>query len=532
MRLICPNCTAQYEVAEGAIPENGRDVQCANCSHIWFQEPILFLDPVSKVETNLAPEYIPEPEPDLAPQHQPIPPETQHFQSLIRNEDKSAEQPQVDEFPDSDEKLPEFRSVFGANRQAPVQSQPETHAEPEPQIPPAPDAVEEPAAPSASSSVLEVLRNEAAYAADQTGADTPKSSDISFELPELDEPDANDDIDDTPQVRVADTEPDIIEEDTPVDLVNDVLTGEPSDDISDTEPSVSDDIDQEDDAISRMFDRISNTETPEDPTIGGDNSVSTFDATPEIDEPDVTLNSDDDDTLDAQSPDASEETESDLPSFVSTAAVAAGAKKTVDVASFIERLKSAEKTIERTPAESAYQAAQDAQIDADAMADQVTAQDAVVNAPAAPAIETTPDQDLNIAPENDVAPKKGKTAFRDVDEIEGEIRLGADQAEAVKIETDAANEKIDLDGENKTADTGGAFWNGFYAACIAVVLATLLYIMAPSVSKTIPATEATVNSYTAFVDTGRMHVQNLYTEGGEPSLSNFASNTWKAITGN
>lgn len=37
MRLTCPNCDAQYEVAEDAIPPGGRDVQCSNCGHAWFQ---------------------------------------------------------------------------------------------------------------------------------------------------------------------------------------------------------------------------------------------------------------------------------------------------------------------------------------------------------------------------------------------------------------------------------------------------------------------------------------------------------------
>ncbi|MFN4129578.1 MAG: zinc-ribbon domain-containing protein [Paracoccaceae bacterium] len=37
MRLICPNCDAQYEVDDNAIPEAGRDVQCSNCGHAWFQ---------------------------------------------------------------------------------------------------------------------------------------------------------------------------------------------------------------------------------------------------------------------------------------------------------------------------------------------------------------------------------------------------------------------------------------------------------------------------------------------------------------
>jgi predicted Zn finger-like uncharacterized protein len=37
MRLTCPNCDAQYEVADNAIPGTGRDVQCSNCGHAWFQ---------------------------------------------------------------------------------------------------------------------------------------------------------------------------------------------------------------------------------------------------------------------------------------------------------------------------------------------------------------------------------------------------------------------------------------------------------------------------------------------------------------
>ena len=37
MRLVCPNCNAQYDIASDAIPEGGRDVQCSSCSHTWFQ---------------------------------------------------------------------------------------------------------------------------------------------------------------------------------------------------------------------------------------------------------------------------------------------------------------------------------------------------------------------------------------------------------------------------------------------------------------------------------------------------------------
>lgn len=39
MRLICPNCGAQYEVDARVVPDGGRDVQCSNCGHTWFQNP-------------------------------------------------------------------------------------------------------------------------------------------------------------------------------------------------------------------------------------------------------------------------------------------------------------------------------------------------------------------------------------------------------------------------------------------------------------------------------------------------------------
>lgn len=35
---MCPNCDAEYEVDASAIPESGRDVQCSNCGHAWFQQ--------------------------------------------------------------------------------------------------------------------------------------------------------------------------------------------------------------------------------------------------------------------------------------------------------------------------------------------------------------------------------------------------------------------------------------------------------------------------------------------------------------
>ena len=47
MRLICPECAAQYEIADGLIPADGRDVECSSCGHGWRQSglPPLRLSP-------------------------------------------------------------------------------------------------------------------------------------------------------------------------------------------------------------------------------------------------------------------------------------------------------------------------------------------------------------------------------------------------------------------------------------------------------------------------------------------------------
>ncbi len=73
MRLICPNCGAQYEVPDGVIPVQGRDVQCSNCGHTWFQ-PHPDDDPDLAEELGQDPNTLPqEPEDQEDPQPDPIP---------------------------------------------------------------------------------------------------------------------------------------------------------------------------------------------------------------------------------------------------------------------------------------------------------------------------------------------------------------------------------------------------------------------------------------------------------------------------
>lgn len=85
MRLICPNCGAQYEVDPSVIPEIGRDVQCSNCGHTWFQRPTesRTIRPApaegeNAPEKKAAPpaEAPPEPEPEAEPGPEAEPDET------------------------------------------------------------------------------------------------------------------------------------------------------------------------------------------------------------------------------------------------------------------------------------------------------------------------------------------------------------------------------------------------------------------------------------------------------------------------
>lgn len=48
MRITCPKCEAQYEIADEAISADGRAVQCSNCTHTWLQLPKPTLAAVSK----------------------------------------------------------------------------------------------------------------------------------------------------------------------------------------------------------------------------------------------------------------------------------------------------------------------------------------------------------------------------------------------------------------------------------------------------------------------------------------------------
>lgn len=61
MRLVCPNCDAEYEVDAAVIPDTGRDVQCSNCGHAWFQLPAAVEAEIAAEEALFTPPPAPEP---------------------------------------------------------------------------------------------------------------------------------------------------------------------------------------------------------------------------------------------------------------------------------------------------------------------------------------------------------------------------------------------------------------------------------------------------------------------------------------
>lgn len=69
MRLICPNCDAQYEVPDEVLPTAGRDVQCSNCGQTWFQH-----HPDNTPDEDVDAQDLPTADEEVAPPPPPPPP--------------------------------------------------------------------------------------------------------------------------------------------------------------------------------------------------------------------------------------------------------------------------------------------------------------------------------------------------------------------------------------------------------------------------------------------------------------------------
>ncbi|MBA3911101.1 MAG: hypothetical protein C0524_14810 [Rhodobacter sp.] len=178
MRLVCPNCDAKYEVPDDAIPDTGRDVQCANCSHSWFQmrprsasaAPVATgaAAPVAEAEAEVAAKAEPEVKAEVAetPEVEAVP----KAPEIVVEASKAAT---VDE-PDTKEATSEEVPAQPAAEPAPEVVEVadlEPEPVPEPDLAPEPEAAEgeddEPATATAPAAylvdggVLAILREEA-----------------------------------------------------------------------------------------------------------------------------------------------------------------------------------------------------------------------------------------------------------------------------------------------------------------------------------------------------------------------------------
>ena len=81
MRIICPNCAAQYEVEASEVPPTGRDLICSACGNAWFHTPEPGApspaDDPAGPQPQPAVAYTPEDTPDDPGGQDPEPPETE-----------------------------------------------------------------------------------------------------------------------------------------------------------------------------------------------------------------------------------------------------------------------------------------------------------------------------------------------------------------------------------------------------------------------------------------------------------------------
>ncbi len=177
--LECPECETRYEIPT-PIPEGGRKVRCAKCTHVWDAQPgdeipksdlleaedieVVFADPAAAAESQAGPEPESQPEPEAEsgtePESQPEP------EAESGTEPESQPEPEAESGTEPDgEPDPE------------TEPGPETESEAEPVAPPEIDSESETRYAEELASAFEAVAEPAPAAeqetlADDTGEDT------------------------------------------------------------------------------------------------------------------------------------------------------------------------------------------------------------------------------------------------------------------------------------------------------------------------------------------------------------------------
>lgn len=122
MRLICPNCGAQYEVPAEVIPNDGRDVQCSNCGNTWFQPHPDYDTELAEDLERAVPESEWEPEEATAPEPAPRRELDAAVAEVLRQERTREEQIRAGEVKPVDEPEPEPETAPEPDSETPGES--------------------------------------------------------------------------------------------------------------------------------------------------------------------------------------------------------------------------------------------------------------------------------------------------------------------------------------------------------------------------------------------------------------------------
>lgn len=474
MRIVCPNCASQYEVAQDAIPEAGRDVQCAKCSEIWFQDRPMQLTPeqapLTLDDAAPAPMEQPAPEPEPEPEYAPDSVEAAIHSAYARTESPAPEAPQMPA-PESSEMSTVFRSLRAEKPQEPVQNdtpeQQPVAAQPAPQ--PAPDANPEPVRERKpiSPEIKSILQEEAEFAA------RAKTS--------VEDVDAGVNVD----VDV-DAQPDAPKFQEPV---------APQPDAQDLARRMEQAVSEKEQLVRKQAEIDPN----ESVTLASAKSLRDileseaidpveFPQTPKVDQPP------------AQAEVTKEPTLDQLGMKRPTPIIQPDAQETI--------VTPETKTVETPPKP---------------VAPEPTAPTAKVEEPKVVPLsdKITPDTPNAEKPainklDTDKIVKSGKDIFDDIDELNPNLDID-DDAE------DKEDDLIDF-ADDVPVEKASKFSVGFLSACILAVVATSIYMLAPIVSEAVPPTQGFLTAYQTQVDSGRMVLQDMYYQGGEPGFDNLFNN--------
>ncbi len=58
MIITCPNCNKRFKIGNSLIPDEGRDLQCGSCNHIWFYKIDDLNNKLLKLDEEIASEEI------------------------------------------------------------------------------------------------------------------------------------------------------------------------------------------------------------------------------------------------------------------------------------------------------------------------------------------------------------------------------------------------------------------------------------------------------------------------------------------